>query len=387
MKTRFMNLESDRLCAEARLRTGLSEFGDPTLEPRLALLANSIEAEADLHPIGRFLARAHLRGLLETRLRLADAWRKSEDRNGEMFPRPIFITGMPRSGSTFLHKLLAQDPDSRTPRVWEVMFPPIRPAPGAREVQWRIRKTAACLWGFRRIAPRTDSVHPVRALIPQECVAIHSYTLVSREFVTIFRVPAYETFLETADFRPAYAWQKRFLQHLQAGSAAKRWVLKAPDHVFSLDALFAVFPDATVVQTHRDPLAVLKSSCQLTEVLHRAFAWSRNRSGLGEREARVLADGVQRVTRFRDDHPELADRFVDIHYHRLVSDPLGTVRELYWQLNLPLSRKVVGRMWDVVFRTSRYARVDVTLADLGIDRRVEARRFAGYCARFGIPRL
>jgi len=129
---------------------------------------------------------------------------------------PIFITGMPRSGSTFLHELLAEDQENRVPRVWEVMFP-ISSKP-RETVDFRVRKAKVSLWWFRRLAPGADSVYPLRAWTPHECVAIHSYSLLSDEFVSTCRVPTYETFLHNkADLTPVYRWQKRFLQTFATG--------------------------------------------------------------------------------------------------------------------------------------------------------------------------
>ena len=120
LSRRLWSLQSEALCAEARRRTGLEGFGDPPIEPALSILVNSLELQADLHPLGRFLTRVHLLDLLETRLRLVQAWsRRSQALLGSPIQRPIFITGMPRSGSTFLHELLAEDPENRVPRVWE----------------------------------------------------------------------------------------------------------------------------------------------------------------------------------------------------------------------------------------------------------------------------
>ena len=178
---RLWLLESDSLCAEARRRTRLDDFGDPPIDPVLTVLVNSLETEADLHPHGRFLMRVHLRELLETRLRLAHAWsRLLEVLESSLIQRPLFITGMPRSGSTFLHELLAEDPENRAPRVWEVMFPLRIESEPSDKVDSRVQKTEACLCWFRRLAPGADSVYPMRARTPHECVAIHSYTLTLR---------------------------------------------------------------------------------------------------------------------------------------------------------------------------------------------------------------
>jgi hypothetical protein len=385
---RLWAIDSAVVASEARRRTGLSDFGSPAVDTALSVLCQSLEQEANLHPIGRFLMRMHLRGLLETRLRLEAAWRGQKP-NAPLreIQRPIFITGMPRSGSTFLHELLTEDPENRAPRVWEVMFPLPAPAGGQRARDSRVRKAAACLWWFRRLAPGADAVFPMRANTPHECVAIHSYTLMSEEFVSTCRIPSYERFLHAADLRPVYDWQRRFLAHLQSRGPARRWVLKSPDHVCGLDALFQAFPDAVVIHTHRSPLEVLRSSCQLTEVLQKLYSRPGNRQEVQARETRTLAKRMESVIRFRDTHPELADRFVDVTYSELVEDPLGVVRRIYGGIGLPLSEAALGRMRQLVAARSRYQgrRSATTLGDLGEPVRGEARRFEQYCSRFGLP--
>jgi hypothetical protein len=376
-------LDAGKLCAAARRRARFADFGDPAVEARLSILVKSLEQEAELRPRGRLLAWVHLRDLLETRLRLERLWQLSERADRDPIQPPIFITGMPRSGSTFLHELLVQDPDNRAPLVWEVMSP----LPGG--MQRRIWSTAACLWWFRRMAPEADSVHPIRATTPHECVAIHSYTLLSREFITTFRVPAYEKFIEGSDFTSAYAWQKKFLLYLQWGRPHQRWILKAPDHVYNLEAMLRVFPGAIVIQTHRNPLEVLESSSRLTEVVHRVFAYPQNRWELGVREARILAEGLNRITRFRQGHPELASRFLDVNYTELVSHPVETVRRVYRQLDLPLTATTLERVRKLAANRSRYGRRQnrPTLLDFGLNLELETRRFAPYCSRFGIGPL
>lgn len=377
-------LDANTLSARAQKRTGLRDFGDPPVEPALSILTQSLEQEAGLHALGRFLMRGHLLGILETRLRLAAIWRDQPHIFSPPIEKPIFITGMPRSGSTFLHELLSQDPENRSPRVWEIMFPVPAPEPGVVRDP-RMRRANMNLWWFRRLAPGADEVYPVRAMTPHECLAIHSFTLMSEEFITTCRVPAYEQFLRESGLRVAYAWQKRFLQHLQSRSPLKRWVLKSPDHLYALEELFSVFPDATIIQTHRNPIDVLKSSLQLTEVVQGLFA-RPDRERLQEREARTLAETMERSIRFRDRRPDLADRFLDLNYSEIVSDPLGTARRIYHHLDCPMTQIAIERMRQFIATRSRYQRRrNPTLADLGLDVRAETRRFQNYCRRFGIP--
>jgi len=379
---RLWPLDGERLCRQARHRVGLEDFGTPPLQPALAILTRSLEQEAELHPLGRFLMRVHLRDLLETRLRLAQAWRAQQAAlEASPIEQPLFIIGMPRTGSTFLHELLVEDPGNRAPRVWEVMFP--LPVPGGRnrQVDPRIRRAAACLWWFRRLAPKADSVYPMRACSPHECVAIQGYTFLSEEFISTCRIPSY-----AADLGPAYAWERRFLQHLQSGGPPQRWVLKSPDHVMGLDALFAAFPDARIIQTHRNPLAVVQSSLQLTRVLQGLYARPGDPRQLARREAEVLAERMDRLIRFREKHPELAGRFVDVTYSELVSNPLAVIRRIYQHFAIHLTGLATRRMSELASNRSRYRRrqTNPSVADLGLDPVAEGRRFELYCSRFAV---
>ena len=381
-------LQSQRLCLEARKRTNLFHFGDPPLEPAFSTLVNSLETEANLHPLGRLLMRMHLRDVLETRLRLNECWRvHQENLQAVRIERPVFIVGMPRSGSTFLHELLAQDPQNRTPRVWEIMFPVAKCADRRSDEKRRIRKAEACLWWFRRLAPHADAVYPMRAQTPHECVAIQSYTFLSEEFISTCRIPSYEAFLHSTDLTPAYAWEKRFLQHLQLQGTAKRWVLKSPDHVYGLEQLFSVFPDAVILQTHRNPLEVLRSSANLTHVLRGFFADPGDWSEIHAREARVLAEGTERFIRFRDLHPELACRFIDVKYRDLVTDPVTIVRQIYERLDRPFALTVGERIQRLASNRSRYRgrRTDgIRIDESSLS---EASRFERYCSLFGLDIL
>jgi hypothetical protein len=363
------------------------DFGEPPLEPALSTFVDSLEREADLHPIGRFLMRLHLLGLLETRLRLAKAWQDLPQTLEAPFPqRPLFIVGMPRSGSTFLHELLAEDPANRAPRVWEVMFPVPPRTDAERERRRRICKAEFCLWWFRRLAPEADSVYPLRARTPHECVAIHSYTLLSEEFVSTCRVPSYEKYLRAADLTPAYIWQKRFLQTLQFPGEPKRWILKSPDHVHGLEELFSVFPDAMIIQTHRNPFQVLRSSAELTRVLQSLYARPSEAGQVVARETRLLADGTERFLQFRDAHPELACRFVDIKYSDLVAEPLTAIQHIYQRLGLPLSQTASACMKLVASKRSRYRGVVNRLNPIhwGREAEAQAQRFERYCSRFDL---
>jgi sulfate adenylyltransferase len=381
-------LDAEELCAQAMRRTGLEDFGRPSLIPALPILFNSLEQEARLRPLGRLLMRIHLRDLLETRLRLTEIWKaQSKSLEARRVEKPIFIVGMPRSGSTFLHEMLALDPDNRAPRVWEVMSPAAASGQSDRKAAQAIRKAEFCLWWFRRLAPRADSVYPMRALTPHECVAIQSYTFLSEEFISTCRIPSYEAFLRSANLSPAYEWEKRFLQHLQDGGAGRRWALKSPDHVYGLEALFAVFPDACLIQTHRNPLEVLASSTDLTQVLRGLYGRAGDRAETLAVETRTLADNTERFIKFRDRHPELSDRIVDVKYSELIADPLAAVRRIYDQFGLTLAESAAEPMRQLASNRSQYRgpRASAASHRLKLLSGLEAGCFERYCLRFALP--
>jgi hypothetical protein len=394
-QTSFVLMDSDSVYPDAaavqkraQARTGLLDFGVPPLEVPLSVLMRSLAEEASLHRLGRFLASVHIRDLLETRLRLVESWKHWDGLEAEPVQQPIFVTGMPRSGSTFLHKLFSLDSSNRAPRVWEVMYP-LRKRQAAHHVKSKIWRAETNLWWFRRLVPQADAVYPMRARDPHECVAIHSYTFLSQEFISCFRIPSYEAFLDKADLTPTYAWEKRFLQYLQSGQAPRRWVLKSPDHVRSLEALWKVFPDAIFIQTHRHPLETLVSSGYHTEILRGMFTSQQNRREIGQREAEIMADNMKRIMRFRDMHPELTDRFIDVRYQELTADPEGTLQKIYKRMGMTVSDDMAALVRRLASTRGRYSsrrNRHPTLNELGLDGRAVEQEFGDYCSRFEVKR-
>jgi Sulfotransferase family len=251
----------------------------------------------------------------------------------------------------------------------------------------RVRKAEASLWWFRRLAPGADLVYPMRAWTPHEGVAIHSYTLLSEEFVSTCHIPTYEAFLHTADLGPTYLWQRRFLQYLQLDCSNRRWVLKSPDHVYGLEKLLTVFPDAVVIQTHRNPVQVVRSRYQLTKVLEGLFGRPGQHYHLGMREVRKIGEMLDHIIQFRDAYPDVAGQFIDVKYSELVSNPLAVLRRIYGRLDIRLTDAAAQRMQRLALSRSRYERrgASPTSEDFGLACSAEMHRFEDYCSRFEIP--
>jgi hypothetical protein len=191
--------------------------------------------------------------------------------------------------------------------------------------------------------------------------------------------------LHAADLGPIYRWQKRFLQHLQLGHPNKRWVLKSPDHVYSIDKLLTVFPDAAIIQVHRNPLEVVRSQIRLTKVLEGMYARPRGSLQLAISETRKIEQMLERITHFRDAIPTRPNIFIDVTYRELTSSPLAVVRRIYERLEIRLTEAAIERMSSLASARSRYDRRSVDppgLTDLPLE--ADFRCYDDYCSRFGV---
>jgi len=385
---RLLRLEANRMLATASRRTGLHDFGDPAFREPLERLLRSLEAEAHLNLVGRIAAFGDLTGMLMNRLLLERDRARHPGIAREQIRRPLIITGLPRSGSTFLHGLLAQDPASRVPLHWELRFPSPPPEQSTRDSDPRIERAARQIRWFFRLAPEFRKIHPVGARLPEECVIILSHSFLSFEFSSNWFVPSYQSWLEQQDLEPAYRYHRRFLQHLQWGYPGERWLLKAPPHLPGVRALFAVYPDADVIVTHRDPLEVVPSIASLHVVLRRTFSRAVDPLAVGPEVSRMLADDIRRGFAARDDGCAPPERFLDVWYTQLMDDPLAVVRRIYGYFDLPLSAEVEGRMRTYLATNpkDRNGPHLYSLPQFGLDSEVERQRYSEYWDRWRTPR-
>jgi hypothetical protein len=251
---------------------------------------------------------------------------------------------MPRTGTTLLHGLLAQDPAARAPLTWEVADPCPAPQSATFESDPRIAAARATERDIEKIAPGFLAIHPSGAQLPQECVSLTAPEFVSMQWEATFAVPSYQRWCEAHDHAAVYRWHRAFLQHLQSRHRRERWVLKTPAHLLALDALFAEYPDALIVQTHRAPSQVVASLASLECTLRGAAS-----DGLDPRDqGREAADLIERMLRAgvasRAAHPEREARFCDLAYPELVADPIASVRRIYEHFGLATSKAFEARM-------------------------------------------
>jgi len=383
----FASLDPDELERAAAARAG-AEPGAPALfREGLRVLARALDEEAELTLLGRLTARRRLVSLLENRARLAADLARKPEVAAEKIERPLVVVGLPRTGTTLLHTLLGQDPGTRSPLFWEVREPCPAPAGDGVVDDPRIAACSAELEGLYKLLPEFRAVHPMQALWPQECVAITAHTFVSMQHSTTWRVPSYAAWLESRDHAPAYAFHRRFLQYLQHRRPPRRFVLKTPGHLWTLGELFAEYPDAGVIHTHRDPVRVLASLCSLESVLRKIASDAIDPGELGREWAPRLAQGLARASEWRAAHPERERQFVDVQYAELLADPLGVVARIYAQFDLPFGAEARERMTAFLRAnpSDKHGVHRYRLRDFGLDEAEERRRVAAYTRRYGVP--
>ena len=367
-------------------RLDANPLADPRLVEALGALTSSLREEARLTPFGRLAARSDLKRMLSTLLIFADTEREDPTIRTRRLAPPIFIAGLPRSGTTFLHGLLAEDPVNRAPRIWESIYP--YPTHRAAEFGAGRRKAQLQLKMFNRLSPGIDSLHPIEADAPQECIEFTSQVFRSPRFDDVYRAPSYRAWLEASGHDEGYKFLARFLRHLQGpAEAPRRWILKSPEHVFSTDALSRVFPDAMLVLVHRDPGHVLASAARLTELMRAPFTTAIDRREIGRRVADYWQDGMRRMVKLADDpFFPLRSRLVHVRYRALVADPVGTIARIYDSCGLELSRKARAAMAAKVARAPNggYGANRYRPEEFGIDPRRERERASVYAERFGV---
>jgi hypothetical protein len=381
------NLDEEAILAAACRRTGLAEFGDGGFREGLRRLLAAWDGEAALTPMGRALARRQAIDLLESRLRMHDVWRRHPDIALGSVRAPIFVLGLPRTGTSILHELLAQDPDNRVPMTWEVMWPWPPPERATFETDPRIARAERHFAGIDRALPGFKRMHPMGARLPQECVAMMAHDFASLLFHTTHRVPSYQQWLDGVDQRPVYASHRRQLQYLQWKAPATRWVLKSPGHLWTLDALLDEYPDARIVQTHRDPLRVIASLASLVTYLRGMASDRVDAREIGADWTERLARGLAHTMDVRERARLPPERVFDVQFRDFVGNEIETIARLYEHLGLVLSAEAEARMRRFLADNARdkHGSHRYALADAGLDAATERRRYARYQERHRVP--
>src|SRR5262249_54732862 len=357
------------LLEEARRRTGLGDFGGTSFLAGLRSLLPALRDEAGLHAAGAAAVREDLLRLLGNRLRMAAVFAAHPEIGARRVLRPLVVAGLPRTGSSILHELLAQDPENRAPLTWEVKYPCPPPVRATFASDPRIAAVDAELAQMDERIPAFKKMHRQAAGLPQECLNLTTHEFASIFFSVSHRVPRYQAWLDAADPAPVYASHHRQLQLLQWRCPPYRWVLKSSSHLWSLPALLAEYPDACIVQTHRDPLQVLASFTSLVTTLRRLYSGRADARAIGEEQAAFLAEGLGRAPAFRGAGTLPEGQVQDLPFADFVRDPIGRIGAIYRHLGRTLSAEAAARMRRFLAENpgDRHGAHRYRFADTGLD--------------------
>ncbi len=381
------SLAPDDLVRTAIKRAGSSDFGGDDFREGLRVLVDSVEREAELTTLGRVSCRETLLRYLVNRLRLTDYRAKHPEVAAERVERPIFIVGLPRTGTTILFNLLAQDPANRPPLSWEVEWPVPPPEPDTYDTDPRIADAEKLFANLDRLIPTLPAIHEFGARLPQECVPINAHAMLSVQFHTVFHVPSYQAWYEQQSLLPSYAFHRTFLQHLQSKHAKDRWVLKSPAHLPAIDDLLKTYPDARIIHTHRDPARVAPSLASLCYAFRCMNSDTVDPARIGRNVVDLWAKSLDRAVESRQRHRDAGDQFFDAYFEDTLADPVDLLRRAYAHFGLELGDEAETRMRAFLAANPRGSRgvhrYQPEDFDLDLDEIRE--RFSGYCRQFDVP--
>ena len=385
----LIRLSEESLVARAVAQTGLSDFGEGPLLSPLRRLLGSLEEDAQLSLLGRVLARREIVRTLVNRLEMVRD-RKRHPQIAEVpIQRPIFVVGLPRTGSTILHDLLARDPGTRAPLTWECMYPSPPPDRKSYQTDPRIERCDAQFPAVDRLIPGFKAMHPMGARLAQECVVLTQHSFFTPIFHNEYRVTSYQDWFDAQGaetWLPVYDYHRQQLQHLSWRCPGQRWVLKSGMHMWGLEHLLATYPDACIVQTHRDPVKVATSFASLATLVRGMASNAVDAAEVAADWTPRLAAALEHAIDVRDAAGAAAGRCFDVHFQEFLTAPLACVEKLYDYFDIELTGEAADAMRAFILENppGKHGVHRYTAEAYGLDVAEERERFARYTARFGI---
>ncbi len=373
----ILEFDPEGVLADACKRTGLSDFGEAGFRTGLERLCQSLDEDANLSFLGRIGLRNNLVVAAEARLRRIEAFRAAPSLRDQALRPPFVVVGLPRSGTTLLHRLLCLGPQARPLLLWE-LFAGV-PHEGWEEHRARCQQD---LSNLKRAVPGIDAKHFVAVDAPEECMMLLDSTFTSAAFWAMAPVHGYlRWYFEQEHDGPYRAWRQH-LQAFQALDPEARLTLKAPAHTATLGSLLEAAPEAMIVQTHRDPAVALPSLNSLIFSLHSLVGAKVDLERLAESNARWLEFMIAGNRRARERVG--SDRIVDVRYEDLVADPVGVVRRIHAHFDLPFDGAFAERLQARVTDRpqGKYGRHEYSNADFGSSDEAVRAGFAGYIEDF-----
>ena len=374
----------DALHEAARQATGLDDFGDDEYLEGLRTLLAAYDEEADPSAAGAQFLWGQAVETLQARLYSERGWKQHPDCRKTRIDRPLIIVGLPRTGTTALHRLMAQDPDVQALELWLADAPKVRPPPADWAADPQYRSCAERVRARNEASPDMDAIHPMAADLVDECWHLMSQSFANCTYECNATIPSYSHWYASHDMRAAYRRHRDNLNLIGHGQS-QRWLLKDANHLFHLEALLDIYPDACIAYTHRDPVKLIPSVCSLLRAGRASLDARLDLHQLGRSQLDLWERGIFATMEVRRRNDPA--RFLDLHFSELVERPLESIRKIYDYFGFELSAEAERRMrlWREANPPDRGAHI-YHLDDFGLVEGEILERFAAYVEAFDIPR-
>lgn len=379
------DLSVAKLVRTARRKTGLDDFGDEWFLQPLSVLVDAINNEAHLTPLGKLIQKSRLESALCVRLRVQALLKRHPEILDVDLGKIIVIAGLQRTGTTTLHRLLAADPDMRALLSWEALNPLPLPKEKPGNPEPRIAQARAAEKGLAYLAPEFFAIHPVEHNAPEEDILLLDLSFMSQSPEATLHVPSYATWLEQQDHTRAYEYLRVLLKILMWQRPAKNWVLKTPHHMEFIDIILKVFPEALIVQTHRDPQKTTGSFCSMVSHGRGVFSDHVDPVEVAQHWVRKVDRLMRRSIAVREQLGN--ERFIDVSYYDLIQNPLQEIERIYQFAGIPFTNQARQTVIDVSKRDvqNRYGKHRYNLADFNLTPADIERTYGYYRQQYGIP--
>ena len=324
-----MKINANEIIDQAKSETGLSDLGEPLFSEGLNRLIDSINNEANLNEIGIQAQPIRIQGLLSNRLRFEEDLKNFPEILDQQIIAPIVIVGLPRTGSTMTHRLLASDPNHTAMLWWEGRYPALLPGEKRGDIEARMELGKAEVDAVVAASPEALDIHPWDYKGADEEILLLEHNFLSTVPESFMALPSYSKWIEEQDHTLAYEDLKKFIQYLQwqnPGREKKRWVLKSPHHLGFIDKMISVFPDAKIIQTHRDPIKTVPSFCSMCANLFEPLTTNFDKVFIGKHWSNKLTRALNHCMNISEQHP---DNFLDLEFLNMIKDPIDEMKKIY----------------------------------------------------------
>jgi hypothetical protein len=374
----------DELVAEAQRQTGLERFDRETFREGLGILVSDINRSERPEPLVQRVRDAFVKALAD-RLKTTAYLEGRPELLARPIKRPVFVFGVPRTGTTLLSNLLAADPAHRSPLTWEIDDPVPPPTTATLYTDPRALARLEAERKLLAARPEAGKYYRSSAIYPNECVFIMAHEFKTLMWESRGKLPTYRDWIFQTDVTSAYEYHKRFLQLLQA-DAPGVWNLKMPSHALNIKTLLKIYPDARLLWTHRDPITATGSFCSLITLAHQGF--------LGKVDLEWISQNcpwqaVQHANRIMDARDALGeDRIIDVHYADLMRNPIGTMRNVYQKLgdDFTAAAEAGMRSWIADNPQDKFGKHEYKLARFGLSEQALRQLFDRYLSRYEVER-